>query len=156
MLDADRQADLSVIEAVVHAVRDRAVVEQRRENFVDRREHGLLAAHVQEGRLLARERRVREILGRRGRAHRDAVAALRAERAVRAGDLVAEPRGQLRVEHGAADLGSRARQCVDVFDVEIVEQLRDPPIEPVVAQKVAIGVDRGRETVGHANSEPAE
>ncbi len=71
VLDAGRQRDLRVIETLVHAVRDRAIVEQRREDLV----HGLDdlpgAAHVQQRFLLSRERGLGQVFGGGGGAHGD-------------------------------------------------------------------------------------
>ena len=62
---------LRVIEALVHAIGDRAVVEQRGEHLVHGLDHVLGAAHVEQRLLLTRERRLRQVLGGRRRAHGD-------------------------------------------------------------------------------------
>ena len=65
-LHAGRQGDLAVVEALVYAVRNRAVVEQRGEYLVHGCNHIVEAAHIQVGLLLSGERRVGKILcGRR-------------------------------------------------------------------------------------------
>ena len=66
VLDAGRQRDQRVIEALVHAVGDRAVVEQRREDFVHGLDDVVGAAHVEERFLLARERSFRQVFRRGG------------------------------------------------------------------------------------------
>ena len=60
-----------VLEALVHAIGDRAIVEERGEHFVDALEQRIAAAHVEERFLLAGERGVRQILGGRRGAHGD-------------------------------------------------------------------------------------
>ena len=64
VLHADGQGDGVVVEVVVHAIRDRAVVEERGIDLVHAGEQVLLAAHVQERLLLAGERGLGQILGR--------------------------------------------------------------------------------------------
>jgi hypothetical protein len=56
---------------VVHAIGDGAIVEQRGIHLVHAGQQVLLAAHVEEGLLLAGEGGVRQIFGRRRGAHRD-------------------------------------------------------------------------------------
>jgi hypothetical protein len=70
-LHARRQRDVGVREALVHAVRDRAVVVERCEHVMDPVEHRIDAGDVQEGLLLAGKRRVRQVLGGRAGAHRE-------------------------------------------------------------------------------------
>ncbi len=61
-----------VLEAVVHAVGDRPVVVERGEDLADRGQDRVDAAHVEEGLLLAGERRVRQVLGGGARPDREA------------------------------------------------------------------------------------
>ncbi|MCU0257243.1 MAG: hypothetical protein MUF60_10940, partial [Vicinamibacterales bacterium] len=68
-LHARGQRDVRVLEALVHAIRDRPVVVQRREHVADALEHRLDADHVQVGFLLARERGVGQVLGGGGGPH---------------------------------------------------------------------------------------
>ena len=63
LLNAGRQRHLRVIEALVDAVSDGPVVEQRGEYVAHRLEDGGLTLHVEEGLLLAREGRLRQIFG---------------------------------------------------------------------------------------------
>ena len=71
-MHADRERDLEVVEALVDAVGDGAVGEQRGEAAPDRVEQHGLAADVQEGLVLAGEAGGRQILGGGRAAHRDA------------------------------------------------------------------------------------
>jgi hypothetical protein len=58
-----------VVEALVHAVGNGAVVEQRSEHFFGGADHVFDATDVQEGFLLTGERGVRQVFGGGGRAH---------------------------------------------------------------------------------------
>ena len=62
VLHADRERHGVVVEVAVHAVGDRAIIEQRGIHLVHAREQMLFAAHVQEGFLLAGEGGLRQIL----------------------------------------------------------------------------------------------
>ena len=62
-------ADVAVLEAVVHAVGDGPVVVERGVDLPDRLQDRVDAAHVEEGLLLAGERRVGQVLGGGARAH---------------------------------------------------------------------------------------
>jgi hypothetical protein len=64
-----RQRHRVVIEMAVHAVRDRAVIEQRGVHLVHAGEQMIFAAHVQERLLLSREGGLRQVLGGGGGAH---------------------------------------------------------------------------------------
>ena len=66
LLDADRQCDVQVIEAVLGPVGDRPVAEQRDDAAVVRRDHRIGAAHVEEALLLPGEAGLGQVL-RRGR-----------------------------------------------------------------------------------------
>ena len=62
-------ATSACVEALVHAVGDRAVVVERGEHLPDRLQHVVDAADVEEGLLLAGEGSVGQVFGRRGGAH---------------------------------------------------------------------------------------
>ncbi len=68
-LHAGGQGDQLVIEALVYAVGDGAVVEQRGEDFLGRADHVVHATDVEEGFLLAGEGGVRQVFGGRRGAH---------------------------------------------------------------------------------------
>ena len=63
---AGRQRNLAVVEALVDAIGDRAIVEQRCEDLMQRLDHVVEAADIEEGLLLPGKRSVRQVL-RRGR-----------------------------------------------------------------------------------------
>ena len=74
LLDSDGERDLQVIEAVLGAVRDRAVREQRGETAVHRVEEVLLSAYVQITLLLAGEARAGKVLRGGAAPHRHVAA----------------------------------------------------------------------------------
>ena len=80
----DRERDLEVVEAVVDAIDDGAVGEDRGKAAPAGLEHVGLAAHIQKALVLAGEARGRQVLGGRRAAHRDrdAGAAFLLERAI--------------------------------------------------------------------------
>jgi hypothetical protein len=78
-LHPGRQRDLAMVEALVHAIGDRAIVEQRGEHLVNRLDHALEAADVEEGLLLPGEGGIGQILGGRGGTHGDRDILARAE-----------------------------------------------------------------------------
>ena len=155
VLHARRQRDLVVLEALVHAIGDRAIVEQRGEHFVHALEQRVATAHVEERFLLAGERCVRQVLGRRRRAHRDGDLAPAAHALERFEDLALELRRERRGQDPLADPRADARERLDVVDVERRELLRDARGEALVLQEVAIGLRGGREAVGHRRRRPS-
>jgi hypothetical protein len=60
-----------VLEAVVHAIGDRAVVVERGEDFLDLAQHVIGAGDVEEGFLLAGEGRIGQVFGGSRGTHRD-------------------------------------------------------------------------------------
>ena len=113
-LHTGRQGHHIVLEALVHAVGDGAVVVQRREHFLHLVHDFVDAHHVQEGFLLAGKGGVGQILGRGGRAHGKrggGVASAQLGKFVGNG-LLQVGRERLGLDHGAdfcADLCARAR-----------------------------------------------
>ena len=107
VLDARRQRDLVVREALMHAIGDRAIVEQRGEHFVHALEQRVAAAHVEERFLLTGERCVRQVLGRRRGAHGDGDVAPAAHALEGFEDLALELRRKRRRQNPA---GGSARR----------------------------------------------
>ena len=90
---ADRQRDLEMVEAVVDAVDDRAIGEERGEAAPAGFEQLGFAAHVEKALMLTGEARGRQVFGGRRAAHRDrdALAAFLFERVIGGGDLSRSP-----------------------------------------------------------------
>ena len=152
-LHAGGQRDLGVGVALVHAVADRAVVVERREDFAHLVQHAVDADDVQEGLLLAGERRVGHVLGGGRRAHR--------ERGVRvaggqAREFLAHARFELgrerRVLDPAADLGAGLGQRAHVVGVERLQARGDALGEAAELQELAERVRRRGEAAGDANA----
>ena len=152
VLDAGRQRDLIVSEALVHAIGDGAIVEQRGEHFVHALQQRIAAAHVEERFLLAGERGIRQIFGGRGGAYRDGNVAPAAHALERFEDLALEPRRERRGQDPLADLRADARERFDVIDVERRQLLGDALGETFVLQEVPIGLRRGRKAAGHVDA----
>ncbi len=143
LLHACRQCNPGMHEALVHPIRNCAVVVERRENVADRQQHVVEAMNVEKGFLLAGEGGVREILRRGRRTHRERAfsAAVFHECLVRGADLRLQSRRQWRLEYPLADLRARRSQRGHVIDVETGEHLFNSARQSVRRQNLAI---RGR------------
>ncbi len=101
-----------MLEAMVHAVGDGAVVVEAGEDFLDLAHDIVFAGDVEEGFLLAGERGVGQVFGGCRGAHRDrdvAAAVVGAQLAIGLADVAVEFGMQRRVDHPAADLACRRR-----------------------------------------------
>ena len=153
VLHADRERHRAVVEALVHAVGDGAIVEQRGEHLVHRAQHARLAAHVEEGFLLAGEGGLRQVLGGGRGAHRD--------RDVRPGRHLAELRDhrllegrrQRRRHDPLADAGPGRGKLGDVIDVEAGELGADALIEAALLQEVAVRLGGGGKAARHLHAQ---
>ena len=152
---ADRQADLEMVEAVVDAIDDGAVGEQRGEAAPAGLEHVVGAADVQKAFMLTGEAGGRQVLGGRRAAHRDrdVVAVLGFE----FGDkpratALAQALGAGGGVDDAARLLRALREQRDVGDVEVVEQRMQPRPRIGCRQRIAVGIGREGEAVRHAHA----
>ena len=152
-LDAGRERDLLVREALVRAVGDRTVVVERCEHLAHRGHHCRRAAHVEQRLLLSRERGFGEVFRGGGGAHRHrAVRVAGRQLRVARAQLVFERRRQGRRLDPAADISARGRERPYVGHVEIGEALANPAVEPVAGQELAERVRGGREPAGHPHA----
>ena len=158
-LHAGRQGHFSMRKALVHAIRDGAVVVQRGEHLFHGFEHVVDAHHVQEGFLLASKRGVRQVFRRRRGTH--------GKRHFRIGvghqlgvELV-DFGGQAWLERGfddpLTDLGTGLRQRAHVVDVQAFEALGDAfgqrqAAIGAIRQEVAESLRRGGEATRHAHA----
>ncbi len=113
VLDADRQRDFLVIEALGLPIGDGAVGEQRSVAALAGVEQRGRAANIQERFLLAGKARVGQILGGGARSHRDigvGLAGAAAQLAIRRRDRLGEIRRPCRLHEGPADRRSRFGQ----------------------------------------------
>ena len=119
-LDAGRQRDVGVREALVHAIGDRPIVVERRKYFAYRLNNIIYSIDIKKCFLLTGERRIGQILGGRRRADRKR--RVRGRRGSSLAYAVAnrffQRRRQRRLHEPAADLRARRRERVDVVDVE--------------------------------------
>src|ERR1700730_8333317 len=123
-----------MLDAVVHAVGDGAVVVQRGEHFLDLVHDVVGTGDVEEGFLLAGEGGIRQILGggrgTHGPGHIPA-AVVGAQLGVSGADVLVQLRLQRRIDHPAADFLAGGGQRVDVLDVQ-----RGQPVEDALGQIV--------------------
>ncbi len=141
-LHAGGQEHVLVLEAVVHAVGDGAVVVQRGEHFLDLVHDIVSTGHVEEGFLLAGEGRIGQIFGGGRGAHRNghfAAAVLVAQLLVGAADVLVQLRLQRGIDHPGADFLAGNGQRVDVFDVERGQLVEDALGQVVVGNEVLEG-----------------
>ena len=149
--DPDRQRYLEVVEAVVDAIDDGAVGEDRGEAAPARLDYIGLAAHVQETLMLPGETGGRQILGSRRAAHRDCdfgTASL-FERPVGGRDFGAKCRVAGGVVNQAAGGGGAFGKQCHIMMVEAREKPAQFCPNPALGERRAIGLRGQRETVGH-------
>ena len=125
--DADRQRDLEMVEAVVDAIDDGPVGEDRGKAPPACLDHLGLAAHVQETFVLPGEARSRQIFGGRRAAHRDCDpgAAFGLERAIGRRDLAA----QIRIAGGFVDQLSGSRSALGEQRHIVVIEIGEKPAQ---------------------------
>src|SRR5690606_21578969 len=158
-LHARGQEHVLVLEAVVHAVGDRAVVVQRGEHFLDLVHDVVGTGHVEEGFLLAGERSVGQVLGGGGGTHRDgdvAAAILAAQPGVGGADVRVQRWLQRGVDHPLADLAASGGQRVDVLHVQLREPVVDALVQIVVRDEILECLGGGGEATGHRDAEAGQ
>ena len=150
---ADRQRDLEVVEAVVDAIDDGAVGEDRGKAAPAGLEQIGLAAHIQKALMLAGEAGGRQVFGGRRAAHgnRDPGAAFFFEGAIGRGDFRTEMRiaGRL-VNQPAGGNGALGEQC-HIVVVECGEKPAQLVLDAGPGERVAIGPSGQREALGHSD-----
>ncbi len=154
---AGRQGHQLVVEALVHAVGDGAVVEQRSEHFLGRADHVIDAADVEEGFLLAGERGVRQVFsgsrGTHGNGH-----------VVVVGGHFGEGRTDFRIqawrEFGfhdpLANLRAGLGQGIDVVNVQRVERGVNAVVQPTLLEKVTVRLSRSGKAARHRHAGTGE
>jgi hypothetical protein len=152
-LHAGRQRHVGMGKALVHPVADGAVVVEAGEDLLHLVQHVVDAVHVQEGFLLAGERRIGQVFGRGRRAHRKAGAGVAGgqfgERGTHRGFEIGRERC---VDHPLADLRACGGQGVDVVGVQRVEAGVDLLGQAAMGQELAEGMRRGGKAAGHAHA----
>jgi hypothetical protein len=153
-LDADRQADLQMIEPLVDAIRDRAVGEQRREGAPACVDEGRVALDIEEGLLLAGKAGVWQVFGGRAAADRDIDGFVHplAEPIVGRQNRFFDRRGQCAEQEGLTDLAPALLEIADIARIEPGDERANLFIEMVALEKRAIGAHGDREAVRHVDS----
>ena len=156
-LHPDGESDVAVGEPLVDAVGDRAVAEQRAVDLVHRPQDRVHAPDVEQGILLPRERRLREILGGGGGAHRHGRvgAGPAAEFPVRPLDPGGESRRERRVGDPGPDLAARGGEGCEILDIQRVERLVNAVAE-FTRQEIPVRLRGDREAPGHVHSRGGE
>ncbi len=151
-MPADKR-DLFVREALVHAIRDRAIVEQRSEHFVDALEQRIAAAHIEKRFLLTGERCVRQVFRRCGGAHGDGDVASPAHALEGFENLGFQVRREGRGQNPVADLRADRGELLHIVDVQRLQRSCDAIRESFMLQKVAIRLRSRRESRRHDDAE---
>ncbi len=152
VLNASGQRDHVVVETLVHAIGDGAIVVERGEHFVHALDQRFLAAHVEECFLLTGERRVRQVFGGGGGAHRDGDIATFTHALVAGEDFLLQLRRERCRQNPLTDLRADLGELLDVFDIERGEFLGDTLGQAFVLEEVAISLRGGRVTGRHAHA----
>ncbi len=148
-----------MLETVVHAVGDGAVVVQRGEHFLDLVHDVVGTGHVEEGFLLSGEGRIRQILGggRRTHGHGNVAAAiLGAQLGIGGADVLVQLRLQRGVHYPAADFLAGGGQRIDVLDVQRGQPVEDALGQVVVRDEVLEGFSGGGITARHRNAQTGQ
>src|ERR671914_383258 len=132
--DSVSRVNMTPIKPMVGAIGDGAVVVERGEDVLDGDEKGIKPTHVQEGLLLAGERRLREILGggRRADGDRDIRARLAIKLTVSRYDGLFKVCGERRSYDPAPDHRAGFCEGLDIINVESGQGSIDPVGKPLV------------------------
>ena len=126
-----------MLEALMHAIRDGAIVEERGEDLVHRLQHGRRAAHVEKRLLLTGKGSFRQILRGGGGAHRDGNLSIAAHARERAHYRRFERGRKGRRHDGLSDVRAGRRELIHVVDVEAGECLGDARGKSALHEEVA-------------------
>ena len=156
-LHAGGQGDQLVVEALVHAVGDGTVVEQRGEDFLGGADDVVDTADVEEGLLLAGEGGVRQVFGgsRGAHGHGHVVVALGHFGEGRT-DFRIQPRREFGFHHPLADLRAGLGQGVDVVHIQGVERRMDAVVQATLLEKVAVRLGRSGKAARHRHAGTGE
>ncbi len=136
-LHTGRQRYATMVVALMHAVRDGAVVKQGSINMLDGNQHGIKALHVEEGFLLAGEGSVRHIFCRGGRTHRE-----RGFRIIGGELLVGFTHGLFQrglercFDNPLADLLTRFSQFINIINIGLIQQIVDTLIDAALIEEL--------------------
>jgi hypothetical protein len=147
--DTDRQRDFEVVEAIVDAVDDGPIGEDRREAAPASLDHVGLAADIQETLVLSRKASAGQILGRRRAAdrHGNSDTASGLERAIGLGDLSAHCRIARRLVYELPGSGSALSELQDVAVIDVGQQPMQFVSRFGLSQRLAIGISCQRKPI---------
>ncbi|VVN12319.1 hypothetical protein PS639_03855 [Pseudomonas fluorescens] len=149
-LHAGRQGHQLVVEALVDAVGNGAVVEQRGEHLFGGANDVFDATDVQEGLLLTGEGSVRQVFGGSRRAHGHGhVRVAGRQRGERGADFGVEFLGELGFHDPLTDLRAGLGQGVHIVDVQGVERGMDLLVQAAQLQKITISLSCRGKATGH-------
>ena len=158
-LHARRQRYILVLETVVHAVGDRAIVVQRGEDFLECVDDVIGTADIEEGFLLAGKRGIGQVFGGGRGAHGDgdirAAGALAKLRIGFAHGLV-EFGDQGGFNDPAADFGTGRGQFGDVVDIQRGQAILDALGKPALRDELLECRSGGGIAARHGNAELAQ
>ncbi|MCY1348043.1 hypothetical protein D9M69_341750 [compost metagenome] len=146
-----------MIEALVHAVSDGAVVEQGGEYLLGSADHIVHATDIQEGFLLAGEGRVGQVFGGSGGTHGHGQVVVALGQFGKGGaNFGIQARGELGVHHPLADFGAGLGQGVDVIHIELVEGGVDAIVQATLLEEVTVGLGGSGKTTRNGNASASQ
>jgi hypothetical protein len=153
-MPADRATSL-MFKALMHAIGNGAIVEERGKDFLDGDQDIVDALDVEEGFLLTGEGGIRQVLGGGGRAHGpgDFAARLGHQLLVIVIDGGFEGGREGLFHDPAPEAGTDLGQLGDVVHVQIIEQGLDALVQSVLGQELAVGVGGGGEAAGDPHAD---
>ncbi|MCY1285317.1 hypothetical protein D9M70_342490 [compost metagenome] len=156
-LHAGGQGDQLVVEALVHAVGDGAVVEQGGEYLLGGADHIVHATDVEEGFLLAGEGRIGQVFGGGGGTHgHGQVVVVLGQLGEGGADFGIQAGGELGIHDPFADLGAGLGQGVDVIHIELVEGGVDAIVQATLLEEVTVGLGGSGKTTRNGNASASQ
>lgn len=140
--------------ALVHAIRDGAIVVQGREHMADLVQHIVDADHVQEGFLLAGERGVGQVFGGGGRTDGERALAVGVELGERVMDVLLELGRERSVDDPLPDFRAGFGERAHVFRIQGRQALVDPGIQARILQEIAESLCRRGKAPGTRTPAP--
>src|SRR5687767_6779798 len=141
-----------MVEALIDAIRDGPVLEERGEATLAGVEHRIDSLHVEIRLLLSRKARVWQVLRCSAAADRDRTqrGQITAELFICHRDLGHKYRRKLRIQNRMTNLGATPSQIFDVLRIDAGEKSRDFFIELCLMYKKTIGIGCYCKTRRHA------
>jgi hypothetical protein len=158
-LHAGGEEYILMLETLMYAIGDRAIVVERSEDFLHLVQHVVDANHVEERFLLAGERGVWKILGGGRRAHGDGDVigtGVLAQLDISRADRLFELSGQGGVDDPATDLLARRHQRIDVIHVERSQAFLDALGQAALFQILLERISGGGEAARHGHPKLGE